>query len=197
MTAPDSGEVDSPATIDRFYGDWRLYNDLVVEALRSMSAEDLALAATPVAPTSSTHWPIWAIAAHTAGARLYWLCNVIGLPGIETTPFDGMGDAGWEDDLDQPRTADELVAAWTTTWAIIEGALRTWAPADLDETVARSSGDKVVHLTRRSLLIRLMVHEAYHAGEIALIQGVHGRPELDLWPPGYHTVEATLERRRR
>jgi uncharacterized damage-inducible protein DinB len=181
-------------SIAPFYGDWRLYNDLVVEALRGMSAEELALAATPADSTSSTHWPIWAIAAHTAGTRVYWLCTVIGVPGVETTPFAEMGDEGWEDDLDHPRTADELVAAWTSTWGIIERALDTWIPADLDLTVERPSGEKVVHLTRRSLLIRMMVHEAYHAGEIALIQGIHGRPELDLWPPGYHTVEAALAR---
>ena len=197
MTTPESGEVAAEATIGRFYGDWRLYNDLTVEAIRGMTAEDLALAALPAAPSSSTHWPIWAIAAHTAGTRGYWLCTVIGEPGIETTPFAGMGDAGWEDDLDHPRTADELVAAWTTTWAIIERALATWTPEDLDVAVARPSGDRFVHLTRRSLLIRLMIHDAYHVGEIALIQGIHGRPELDLWPPGYHTVEATLERQRR
>ena len=183
-------------SIAPFYGDWKLYNDLVVDALRGMSANELALAAPATNPGSSTHWPIWAIAGHTAGTRVYWLCTVIGEPGVETTPFAGMGDEGWEDDLDHPRKAEELVAAWTSTWGIIEHALGTWTPEDLDRTVERPSGDKVVHLTRRSLLIRMMVHEAYHAGEIALIQGIHGRTELDLGPPGYHTVEAALERQR-
>ena len=42
--------------------------------------------------------------------------------------------------------------------------------------------------TRESLVMRLITHDAYHAGEIALIQGMHGRPQLDLWPPGAHTV---------
>ena len=26
-------------------------------------------------------------------------------------------------------------------------------------------------------------HDAYHAGEIAQVFGVDGRPRLDLWPP--------------
>ena len=34
-------------TIKTYYGDWRLYNDLVVEALRGMSTEELALRAAP------------------------------------------------------------------------------------------------------------------------------------------------------
>ena len=44
---------------------------------------------------------------------------------------------GWEDHLDQPRSADELVTAWVTTWEIVERALRTWTPAMLDEPMGR------------------------------------------------------------
>jgi hypothetical protein len=41
----------------------------------------------------------------------------------------------------------------------------------------------------------MMFHEAFHAGEIAVIQGIHGRPQIDLWPAGYHTVEAAAARK--
>ena len=180
-------------TLERFSDDWRLYNDLIVEALGGMSADDLALRATSEDPLSSTSWPIWAIAGHTAAMRVYWLSNVLGVPGSETTPFHGMDD-GWEDHLDQPRSADELVTAWVTTWAIVERALRTWTPAMLDEAMSRRPDDAGPHLTRRSLLLRLLYHEAYHAGEIAVIQAIHGRPPIDLWPPDYHTVEAAAAR---
>ena len=61
-------------------------------------------------------WPIWATVGHTAGVRVYWLCGVLGEPGAETTPFaDPLSDHGWEDDLDHPRRADELVLALDTT----------------------------------------------------------------------------------
>ena len=185
-------------TVEGFYGDWRLYNDLIVEALRGMSPEELALRAPSIDPaaddpTSSTTWPIWAIAGHTAGTRVYWFCNFLGLPGWESTPFWGVED-GWEDHLDQPRSADELVAAWTTTWAIIQRALDTWTPAMLDEPMSPEGEAATAHLTRRSLIHRMIIHEGYHAGEIALIQGIHGRPQIDLWPPGYHTVEAAAAR---
>jgi hypothetical protein len=59
----------------------------------------------------------------------------------------------------------------------------------LAETVDRHRGDSVQRYTRRSLLLRLITHEAYHVGEIATIQAIHGRPEIDLWPQGYHSVE--------
>ena len=180
-------------SIEGFYADWRLYNELIVDALRGMSAEELALRAASDDPASSTSWPIWAIAGHTAAMRVYWLSRVLGVPGEEATPFQGMED-GWEDHLDQPRSAEELVTAWVTTWGIVENALRTWTPETLDEPMPRKPDDPGPHLTHRSILMRLIVHEAYHVGEIAMLQANDGRPAIDLWPPGYHSIEAAAAR---
>lgn len=180
-------------TIEGFYSDWRLYNDLIVEAFRGMPADELALKAASDDARSSTGWPIWAIAGHAAAMRVYWLSGVLGVPGADATPFGGMDD-GWEDHLDQPRSADELVIAWITTWRIVENALRTWTPEMLDEPTSRETDGSGPRLTRQSILLRLIVHEAYHVGEIAVIQASDGRPPIDLWPPGYHTVEAAATR---
>lgn len=166
----------TPASIAPFYADWRRYNDRMVTALREMSAEDLALR------PSHGHWPIWAIAAHSAAARVYWLCSVLGEPGAEATPFSDPA-SGWEDDLDTPRTVEELTLAWESSWAVVQGCLNRWTPAMLDEVFRREGRTGPQLHTRQSVLLRLITHEAYHAGEIALIQGIHGRPPLDLWPP--------------
>ena len=181
-------------TLEPIFRDWRLYNDLITRALGEMSVEDLAICAPSSDATSSTSWPIWAIAGHAAAVRVYWLCVVMGVPGAESTPFSDMNQGGWEDDLDHPRTVDELVIAWKTTWGVVEHALRIWTPTMLEDSVAVGGGDSVAHLTRRSLLLRLITHEAYHVGEIAVIQAIHGRPQVDLWPPGFHTVEAEASR---
>jgi uncharacterized damage-inducible protein DinB len=181
-------------TLEPFYGDWRLYNDLVIDALGRMSTDDLALRAPSTGSTSSASWPIWAIAGHTAGMRVYWLSDVMGLPGSELTPFHATGGIGWEDDPAHPRSAQELLMAWTTTWGVVERALETWSPPMLDETIATGRGKTVVHFTRRSLVLRLITHEAYHVGQIAVIQAIHGRPQIDLWPRNYHTVEAAIDR---
>jgi uncharacterized damage-inducible protein DinB len=159
-----------------------------------MSSEELALKAPSSDASSSTSWPIWAIAAHTAATRVYWLCHVAGERGADATPFADPSGFGWEDELDHPRSAEELVGAWTTTWAVVERAITGWTPAMLAEPISRREGGTIVHYTRRSLLMRMITHEAYHVGEIALIQGIGGRAQLDLWPAGHHSVEAEAAR---
>ena len=108
-------------------------------------------------------WPIWATVGHTAGARVYWLCDVIGEPGADTTPFPNAATTGWEDDLDHPRGAHELVEALDSTWRLIEGCLDRWTPEMLAETFHRDyNGQAQVH-TRGSILQRLFTHDAYTA----------------------------------
>ena len=52
---------------------------------------------------------------------------------------------------------------------------------DLDKTAARiRDGVSQVH-TRASVLDRLFSHDAFHAGEISQLLGVHGLPPIDLW----------------
>jgi uncharacterized damage-inducible protein DinB len=167
----------SPASIAPFYADWQRYAGRLVDGIRDLPADALALG------PSHDYMPVWAIAAHVAGARVYWLCNVFGEPGAETTPFPDPSGLGWEDDLDTPRTAEELVWALESSWRIIEGCLERWTPAMLEEVFERERGGRIQRHTRESVLLRLITHDAYHAGEIALIQGIHGRPQLDLWPP--------------
>ena len=164
-------------SVTSFYADWAGYNRRITRALRGMSEDDLALRVA-----DEKQWPIWAVAGHTAGMRVYWLCAVLGEPGAETTPFRDPAGYGWEDDLDTPRSAEELGAAFDTTWRIIESSLQRWPPAMLDETIERVRGSSRQRHSRQSVLMRLINHEAYHAGEISLTLGANGREPIDLWP---------------
>ena len=52
---------------------------------------------------------------------------------------------------------------------------------DLDRRVTRErAGTSQVH-TLGSILNRLCSHDAFHAGEISQLLGVHGLPAIDLW----------------
>lgn len=169
---------DPAATIRPFYERWERYSRQFVDGIRDLTDEQLAIRPSP------DGWPIWATVAHTAGARTYWLCGVFGEPGAALTPFpDALSGEGWEDDLDHPRSAEELVLAFETTWNVVAGVLDRWTPAMLGERVERKVASGVQHHSRESVLMRLISHEAYHAGELSQTLGIHGLPQIDLWPP--------------
>ncbi|MDP9280470.1 MAG: DinB family protein [Chloroflexota bacterium] len=161
-----------------FYEGWRKYNGRLVDAVRSLTDEQLRLRA------ADDKWPIWAIAAHTAGARVYWLCGVFKEEGAENTPFtDPTSGYGWEDDENTPRRSDELVSALESSWKIVERTLERWTTSMLGDEYTREIGGKTQTHTRQSVLMRMITHDAYHSGEISQILGVHGLPEIDLWRP--------------
>jgi uncharacterized damage-inducible protein DinB len=164
-------------TIRPAYDMWPQYNRRLREVIGAMTAELLAIRPAP------DLWPIWAIVGHTAAARVYWLCEVIGEPGAKSTPFEDVANGAWEDDLDRPRSAEELVQALDSTFAIVEGCLDRWTPAMLADPVRRAYAGSVQVHTRSSILQRLFSHEAYHCGELSQTLGIHDLPQIDLWRP--------------
>lgn len=167
----------SVSTVRPFYDRWPQYNRRLRDVIARMPDEQLAIRPSP------DRWPIWATVGHTAGGRVYWLCFVLGEPGAETTPFDPSWEFGWEDDLDRPRRAAELVDALDSTFRIVEGCLDRWTPEMLADEVERTyAGTRQVH-TRGSILQRMFSHDAYHCGELSQTLGIAGLPQIDLWAP--------------
>ena len=159
------------------YNMWPQYNRRLREIIGAMTTEQLAIRPSP------DGWPIWATVGHNAGARVYWLCDIAGEPGAETTPFTPGSEVGWEDDLDHPRDADELVEALDSTFRIIESCLDRWTPEMLTDPIRREYGGNVQVHTRSSILQRLLTHDAYHCGELSQTLGIHALPQIDLWRP--------------
>src|SRR6185436_5109102 len=93
-----------------FYDRWPQYNRRLTEVVGAMTDEQLALR------PSLEGVPIWATVGHTAGVRVYWLTTVLDEPGAWATPWPYRTATAWEDDLDHPRSAAELVMALSTTW---------------------------------------------------------------------------------
>jgi uncharacterized damage-inducible protein DinB len=162
-------------SIRPFYDRWPQYNRRLTDVVAAMTDEQLAIKPGP------ERWPIWATVAHTAEARLYWLCNVLGEPGAEATPWPDLPEDGWEDDLDHPHHADELVWALESTFAVIDRVLDTWTPELLAQEVVRQYGDERQVHTRASILQRLLTHDAYHCGELSQTLGIEHLPQIDLW----------------
>lgn len=166
------------STIAAISEQWARVNASIAEIVRGMSRDDLMLQ-DPV-----REWPIWAIVAHTMGGRVYWLCGVLKQPGADTTPFPkAMADTGegWEDDLQTPRSTDELLDAIDSTWKIVAGWLQKWSPEAVAHAYPRRLDNGVEWHSPPSILTRLMTHDGYHAGEVSLLLGMHGRQVADIW----------------
>jgi uncharacterized damage-inducible protein DinB len=157
---------------------WPQYNRRLRDVVAALSPDELATRPSP------DGWPIWATVGHTAAARVYWLCEVVGEPGVETTPFNDLGSGiGWEDDLEHPRDADELTHALDSTFAIVDACLDRWKMRMLADEIRREyAGTRQVH-TRGSIIQRLFSHDAYHCGELSQTLGIHRLPQIDLWRP--------------
>jgi uncharacterized damage-inducible protein DinB len=163
-------------SVSSIYPDWPQYAARIRDAVQDLTADQLALRAGP------EHAPIWAVAAHVAGMRVYWLCGVFGEPGADRTPFtEPLSDTGWEDDEAHPRSGAELAWALDSSWDIVRDCLGRWSIGDLQATATRvRDGVTRIH-SRASVLNRAFSHDAYHAGEISQLLGLHELPPIDLW----------------
>ena len=168
----------SHASIRVAYSTWPQYNRRLRDVVATLTDEQLAIRPAP------NLLPIWATVGHTAAMRVYWLCAIVGEPGAERTPFwDGAGAIDWADDLDHPRSADELASGLDSTFAIVDGCLDRWTPDMLADEIQRDFAGTVQVHTRSSILQRLLTHEAWHAGELSQTLGIRGLPQPDLWRP--------------
>ena len=159
------------------YSMWPQYNRRLRDVIAEMSDDQLAIRPAP------DLLPIWATVGHTASMRAYWLCDVAGEPGADRTPVWNGETVDWADDLDRPRSADELVEALDTTFRIVEDCLDRWTPDMLQDNVTREYGGASQVHTRGSILQRILTHEAYHCGELSQTLGIHRLPQIDLWRP--------------
>jgi uncharacterized damage-inducible protein DinB len=73
------------------------------------------------------------------------------------------------------------VWALEATWKVIEGSLERWTPETMVEEFSRGEWDEGRTYTRRSVILRLLSHDAYHTGEISIALGQLGLPAIDIW----------------
>ena len=172
-------------SIRGFYADWAGYNRRVAEALGTLEPDDLGLIVQRSDP-----WPIWAVAGHTVAARVHWLCTVLGEPGREATPFPDPDGLAWEDDLSIPHSAREVADAYAVSWRLIAGCLDRWTTDALWQELPFNLGSGSRVHTRQSILMRLINHDAFHAGEISLTLVANGREPIDLWPAADWAADA-------
>src|SRR3954469_24051355 len=118
------------------YPDWKQHSDRFRDAVRDLTAEQLAISAGP------EHGQIWQLAAHAVGTRVYWLCGVFMEPGADQTPWhDPLTGTGGEHEPDRPRSGEELAWAFDVTWEIVGGTLERWTTDAAERTATRTRED--------------------------------------------------------
>jgi DinB superfamily len=165
------------ATIRPAYSKWPDYNSALRDVIAGLTDEQLATTPSP------ERWPMWATAGHLACQRVFWLCDVAGESGAETTPFTNAAyNCPGDDDLDHVLGPAQLSEALDSTFRIIETCLNGWTLDSLDEEIRRrwETGQEWVY-RRGSVIQRVFAHDVYHCAELNEILGTLGLPMIDFW----------------
>ena len=174
----------APDTLEPLREGWGRHQRLLVAALADLRPEQLGLRTAP------HMWAVWQLAAHVAGSRVHWFHDVLGegdaatrdmfRVSATTVPDLPLEDAGWEDQEDRPRTADELVDGLARSWTVVDDSLGRWTPDDLTVAFTRIRPTGTQNVTRGWVIWHVAEHDVHHGGEISQILGSHGVPALDL-----------------
>jgi hypothetical protein len=140
-----------------------------------MTDEQLAIRPSP------DRWPLWATVGHAACQRVFWLCDVAGEPGADTTRFTNAAyDCPGDDDLEHVLSGTELAEALDSTFRIVERCLDRWTLTTLEEEINREESDPWVR-TRGMVIQRVFSHDVSHIAELNEALGNAGLPQVDLW----------------
>jgi hypothetical protein len=166
----------SEMTIRVAYSSWPEYNRRLRDVVAAMTDEQLAIRPGP------DRRPLWATVGHAACQRVYWLCDVAGEPGAETTRFTDAGyDCPGDDDLEHVLTADDLAEALDSTFLIIESCLDRWTAAMLEEEIRNPEWEGSSIPTRGWVIQRVFAHDVSHIAELNEALGNAGLAQVDLW----------------
>jgi hypothetical protein len=162
-------------TIRPAYVRWPDYERKLREVVASMTEEQLAIQPSP------DRWPLWASIGHLACQRVYWLCDLAGEQGADTTPFtNAANDCPGDDDLEHVLGPEALAGALVSTSRIVEGCLDRWTFEMLDEVV-RDDSDADWVRSRGALIGRVFAHDVAHITELNETLGRLGLHPVDLW----------------
>lgn len=166
----------SARTIRPAYSNWPDYQRAFRDVVAGLTDAQLATQPSP------DRWPLWATVGHTACQRVFWLCDIAGEPGAETTRFTNAAyDCPGDDDLEHVLHPADLVEALDSTFRIVEGCLDRWTLDTLDETLRRPDWDGSRLPTRGAVLQRVFAHDISHIAELNESLGRAGLRQIDLW----------------
>jgi DinB family protein len=163
-------------TIRPAFPKWPVFNDQLRDTVATLTEEQLATHPSP------ERWPMWATIGHLACQRVYWLCDAVGEPGADTTPFTEAGsNCPGDDDLEHVLGAAELADALDSTFRIVEDRLDSWTFDSLQDEIRRPEWGPDWVYTRGGILQRVFAHDVYHGAELNEMLARAGLPEMRFW----------------
>jgi len=155
--------------VSAIYEGWHAYQQLLLEAIRPLSEEQLALY------VSTKQRSVDEIARHVIGARARWFYMLMGEGGDE---FKQLGR--WDRRGARARSASELVSGLERTWQGMQAAINSWSVEGWQQTWPGEDESEPETITRQWVIWHLIEHDLHHGGEISLILGAHDISALAL-----------------
>jgi uncharacterized damage-inducible protein DinB len=155
--------------VSSIYAGWHAYQEVLVEALRPLQEEQLALRASPQLRS------VGEIVRHMIGARARWFYMLMGEGGQE---FADLGT--WDRSGERERSVEEIIHGLERTWEGMQAAIASWSAEQWQQTWPGEDASEPEAITRAWVIWHLIEHDLHHGGEISIILGAHGVPALDL-----------------
>jgi uncharacterized damage-inducible protein DinB len=160
-------------TQDQFFADlpkgWEAYQQLLIDALRLLSADELALRLNHDLRSAGS------IAAHIVGARVRWLREVLGEGGEELDRW-----AHWDREGAPIPSGAELAQALEDSWQPLKAGLERWQPRDYAQVITVEEDGQEESMTRGWVVWHLIEHDLHHGGELSFLLGSHGLRGVEI-----------------
>ena len=177
--------------LSAIFDGWVQYNDALIDALDSLSDEILTKSTLPDGH-SAAH-----IFRHIALGRIEWLVR-IDAPGFDELAAripdwkflpDGVRYSISDSiPLERALIRDLLCATATA----IDATLRTWDVSCLDDTYRHPFRGTVYAVSKQWTLMRILMHDIHHGGQLSLICQQNGIEPLKLVWLGGHLPEPAI-----
>ncbi len=145
-----------------FYKGWEVYQDLLIQAIKPLTDEQLALRTAPHLRSVGEN------VAHIIGTRVGWFHGLMGQGDAALDPLEQWDEPGAPD-----RSVAELISGLEQTWQMVQNALAHWTPADLDYVFEGEWNGRPYRLTRQWVIWHVIEHDLHHGGEVSFALGTH------------------------
>lgn len=169
-------QTEHQLSLSLFYKGWDVYQQHLVEAIASLTAEQLALRSSP------HYWSVGMIVTHMVAARAWWFHTKMGEGSPDLSALE-LWDLGvCEKGIDPLHPAAELVEGLERSWQVIEQTLTRLTVSELAQVIPIRSwtGEERPARSRQWIIWHVLEHDIHHGGEISSILGAHGVAAVNL-----------------